>query len=273
VKRIAIGAGVVVQGGFRVSGRAQDNPLTIAGADRKTSTLLGTYEEAWTTQNGVADNEKWKYGAVNVLSDAVVYIDNLTSLNPRAYHFSGYARQSVLHVLRCNLLDTRPGQRNNSDGFVGAAGSSITDCFISTGDDAIKIYSDMTIRGVTIEQHRNGAPIQFGWGDEDGRAKARIEGLTIRGVDAAGRYNMAPFTWERGRGGVREVTVQGLNVEISGQLYDEASKQWIRLGLCELKPEACTLNMALTNANIGALGLGVQHTRGVILRDGRPLKK
>jgi len=108
------------------------------------------------------------------------------------YNISGYANHSVLHVSRCRLVDTRPGDNNNSDGFAGAAGSTLTDTFISTSDDAIKVYRDMTVRNVTIEQRRNGAPIQLGWGGEPGPAKVTIENLTIRGVDPQGLYNMAP---------------------------------------------------------------------------------
>jgi len=268
VKRIVIGANVIVRGGFRVPFRAAGNPLHIVGSDRETSIILGTDEEQWTTRNGVADNEKWKYGTVSVVADATVHISNLTSRNPRGYHLSGYANKSVLHVSRCNLLDTRPGQNNNSDGFVGSAGSTISDSFISTGDDAIKIYHDITIRNVVIEHHRNGAPIQFGWGGESGHAKATIENLTIKGVSPDKLYNMAPFTWEGGSSGTRDVTIRGLHLETTGKLYDEETKSWMPIGLFELKPKSCTLNLTITNANIGAADNGIRHTRGVISLNG-----
>ncbi len=179
VKQIVIGSNVTVRGGFRVSFRTAENPLRIIGIDRNTSVIFGTDEERWTDRNGVADNAKWKYGAVSVLADATVYISNLTSRNPRGYHFSGYANKSVLHVSQCSLLDTRPGSNNNSDGFVGSDGSTLADSFISTGDDAIKVYHDLTVRNVVIEHHRNGSPIQFGWGGKGGHVKATIENLTI----------------------------------------------------------------------------------------------
>jgi len=146
VKRIHIERNVTVKGGFRVGFRPLENPLHISGGDRKTSVVLGTETERWTAVNGVAENDKWKYGTVSVLADATVHVSNLTSKNPRGYHLSGYANRSVLHVSQCDLLDTRPGQNNNSDGFIGSAGSTISDCFISTGDDAIKAYHDTRIR-------------------------------------------------------------------------------------------------------------------------------
>ena len=272
VKRILIEPNVVVRGGFRVGFRNPENPLHIVGGDRKSSVIFGTESERWTVRNGVADNEKWKYGAICVLADATVHVANLTSKNPRGYHISGYANRSVLHVSRCDLLDTRPGHNNNSDGFIGAAGSTISDCFISTGDDAIKVYRDVVIRNVTIEQHRNGAPIQFGWDGESGRAKAEIENLTIQGANKDGLYNMAPFTWEGGRDGVREVTIKGLKIDLVGQLYDEAANCWVPMGLFEVKPAQCTLNVTVTGAEIGALRPGILQTRGTITVNGRALR-
>jgi hypothetical protein len=133
VKRIQIQPNVTVQGGFRVAFRTAENPLHIVGEDRKTSIISGTEEEKWTERNGVAENAKWKYGSVNVLADATVHVTNLTSKNPRGYHISGYAKKSVIHVSRCDILDTRAGERNNSDGFAGSAGSTMTGLFHQHG--------------------------------------------------------------------------------------------------------------------------------------------
>lgn len=272
VSRIVIAPKVTVRGGFRVPYRPPDRPLRIEGADRETSIIFGTEEERWTNSRGIADNSKWKYGAVSVLADATVYLSDLTSLNPRGYHISGYADRSVLHVARCKLVDNRSGDNNNSDGFIGANGSSITDSFISTGDDAIKAYRDITIRNVLIEHRRNGAPIQFGWGGDCGHSKATIENLTIKGMSPDKLYNMAPFTWTGGSNGTRDVTVRGLKVETSGTLWNEQNRTWIPIGLLELKPSVCTMNLTITDANLGALGLGNFRTKGVIMVDGRKLQ-
>ena len=272
VSRIVIAPNVTVRGGFRVSYRPPERPLRIEGTDRETSIILGTEEERWTTSHGIEDNAKWKYGAVSVLADATVYVSELTSLNPRGYHISGYANRSVLHVARCKLVDSRPGDNNNSDGFIGADGSSITDSFISTGDDAIKAYRDITIRNVVIEHRRNGAPIQFGWGGDCGHSKASIENLTIKGTSPDKRYNMAPFTWESGSNGTRDVTVRGLKVENNGTLWDEQSRTWVPIGLLKLKPNGCTVHLTITEASIGGLGDGIFHTKGAIVVDGRKLQ-
>lgn len=268
VKRIAIASNVTVRGGFRVPFRKADNPLSIVGTDRKTSVIFGTEAERWSDRNGVADNAKWKYGAVSVLADATVVVSNLTSRNPRAYHISGYARQAVLHVSHCDLVDDRPGSNNNSDGFVGADGSTLTDCFISTGDDAIKVYHDITVRNVTIEQRRNGAPLQFGWGGESVRTKAVIAGLTITGVSPDGRYNLAPFTWVAGSNGCCEAAIRGLKVQVSGSLYDAEAKKWVPMALLSVMPPSCTINLTVTDADVGGLAWRAQNSRGRIVVNG-----
>lgn len=145
----------------------------------------------------------------------------------RGYIISGYANDAVIHVDSCTLEDTRKGDNNNSDGFAGAAGSSVKNSLIGTADDGIKVYSDITIENVTIEHHRNGAPLQFGWGGESNTVKATISKLMIRGVDPENRYNMAPLTWERGHRAVRHVTIDGLEVRTSGHVYDEENSKFI----------------------------------------------
>lgn len=271
VRQIVINQNVTVKGAFRVTYRDASNPLRISGKNRETSVLYGTDAEAWTKTNQIPENDKWRYGAVSVIADAVVHITDLTSQNPRGYNISGYANKSVLHVSRCNLLDTRKGDNNNSDGFIGAAGSTITDSLINTADDGIKVYRDIAIKNVIIEQRRNGAPIQFGWGGESQSAKATIENLTIKGVDPEQRYNMAPFTWEDGSTGSRNVTVTGLKVIVPGKLYDESTKSWQPMGLFELKPKKCTLNITIADAETNGLSLGIRNTQGTITLNGAKL--
>lgn len=264
VKRIVVGVGVTVTGGFRISYREPNNPLAIEGADRKTSVIWGTDTPEWTGRNGVPDNEKWKYGAVSVLADAVVHVRNLTAKNPRGYIIAGYANRSVIHLSQCDLLDTRPGNNNNSDGFIGAAGSSIRDTFISTSDDAIKVYNDITIENVTIEQHRNGAALQLGWGGETGTVAAHIRNLSIRGIDPDKRYNMAPITWEQGTTGSRTLLVDGLFVQMEGEMYAEREDQWVAAGLFELKPRGCIFTMRADNVDIRTSDYGLRTTPGVV---------
>lgn len=264
IKKVVIHSGVTVQGGFRVPYRADDNPLFIEGRDRKTSVIEGTRQRRWTADAGIAESDKWRFSAISVVADAKVFVRNLTSRNPRGYHISGYANASQIHVDGCDLIDTRGGDNNNSDGFIGSAGSSIRNSFISTCDDAIKVYHDITIENVIIEQHRNGAPLQFGWSDENDTANATITNLTIRGVAPGNSYNSAPLTWVSGQSGIRNVQVNELTIELTGEIYDPTSDQWKPLGLTAINAPGCTLNLTVTDANIGTLPPGFSNAKGVI---------
>ena len=264
VKRVVIGKGVTVTGGIRVGYREANNPLRIEGEDRGSSVIYGTPERRWTGEQKIAENDKWKYGSISVLADATVFVSGLTSKDPRSYHISGYANRSVIHVDGCSLLDTRGGDNNNSDGFVGSAGSSIRNSLIDTLDDGIKIYHDIEIENVTIRQHRNGAAIQFGWGGEGDTAKASIRNLTIVGANPDRLYNMAPFTWEAGGKGVRILEVDGLKVRLAGKIYNESTQAWDEAGLFELKPSQCTFTMGVTKADLAGLGQGLRQTKGSV---------
>ncbi len=264
VKQVVIASNVQVTGGFRVGFRKESNPLRITGENRTTSVIYGTDELAWTDQHGVPENEKWKYSSISVLADATVHISNLTACNPRGYIISGYANKAVIHVDSCTLRDTREGDNNNSDGFAGAAGSSIRNSLISTRDDGIKIYHDISIENVTIEHHRNGAPLQFGWGGGSKTVNASIKGLHIKGVDPDDRYNMAPLTWEHGQGSTRNVTIEGLEVSTKGMVYCEEKGEWEPVGLLELKPTGCTFNLHVTDPSLHGLPLGTINTNGTI---------
>lgn len=264
VKQIVINANVRITGGFRILYREKDNPLFIVGKDRDSSVIYGTDEGAWTAKNKVPENEKWKYSSISVIEDAVVHVSNVTLLNPRGYIISGYANHAVIHVDSCSLLDKRKGDNNNSDGFAGAAGSTLKNSLISTADDGIKIYNDITIENVTIEHHRNGALLQFGWGGEAATVNAKIKGLIIKGVDRDNRYNMAPMTWEREKSAVRNVSIDGLEVRTNGKFYDEEKMTWLPIGLLELKPADCEFNLTVANARLHGLPLGIRNAKGKV---------
>jgi hypothetical protein len=173
-------------------------------------------------------------------------------------------------VSQCTLIDDRDGDNNNSDGFFGSAGSSIRDSLISTSDDAIKVYQDITIENVIIRQHRNGAALQLGWDQSNSAATAKITNLTIEGVDPEDLYNMAPITWEAGGRGVRNLFIDGLRVQMKGKVYSEDTGIWAPVGLLESKPTECTLNMTVKRAELNGLPLGIRRSRGEISIEPQP---
>jgi hypothetical protein len=143
---------------------------------------------------------------------------------------------------------------------------------ISTSDDGIKIYHAMTIANVVIRHRRNGAPIQFGWGGENDTATASIENLTIEGVDPEGRYNLAPFSWQGGKSGVRNVTIKGLKIRLAGEIYDSEQGRWEPIGLFWLEPAGCTLNLTIDGLDSDLDRYGRRATLGTIAIDGETLR-
>ncbi len=168
---LVIDAHVTLTGNVLVPA-TRKKPLVIRGKDRFTSRIVGTNTQEWLrTENDLAR----RHSAIFVDTMAPVRITNLTSRNPDKYHFVGY-NHTQLHVDHVDILDDRLAY--TTDGVAGGKGTTVSDAYIDTYDDAIKIYApDMVIENVTIVHNRNGAPLQFGWSDEEG--SATIRNLTI----------------------------------------------------------------------------------------------
>ena len=197
VKTIHIAKGKRVTGGFRVYNHS--NALTISGGTdgepewHRSSTIFGTSEQSWSPSNNVADNDKWKYGAVAVMNSATVTLRNIKFVNARAYHITSF--NSKIDAKYINIEDWRGGEHNNSDGFGGGAGSIIANSYIDTLDDSVKLYfNNSSVKYTTIKHRRNGAPVQLGWGSESGSTGLEMVNVTVKGADASG-YNMGVVSW------------------------------------------------------------------------------
>ena len=66
--------------------------------------------------------------------------------------------------------------------FRHQTGSTVKNCFFSSGDDIIKVYHDIYVENTTIEMIRNTVPIQFGWGSYGSGAKGIFKNLAIKGA-------------------------------------------------------------------------------------------
>lgn len=251
VKKIVIGKGVQVKGRFDVR-----NDLTIEGEDRETSVIYGTDDLRYSHNRGdvygVQWDTPWSYSAINVTGAATVYVDNLTVKNPYGYCISGYAENAVIHCSKVNMIDDRGGDQNNSDGFIGQAGSSLEDVFICTGDDAIKVYHDLTMTNVEIVMLHNGAPIQFGWNaDDDCDTDVVINNLIIKTKDDIRSYNRGVFSW------VSADNRKTINVTAENVVIDVPYAK-----LYELNTPYGTLNMVLKHAYINTKGNGEWKPKG-----------
>ncbi|MCM2679606.1 hypothetical protein [Echinimonas agarilytica] len=197
VKTIHIAKGKKVTGGFRVYNHP--NALTISGGKEgeqswhRSATIFGTSQQSWSVNNNIPDNSKWKYGAIAVQNSGVVTIRNLKFVNARSYHITSF--NTKIDAKWINIIDNRGGSHNNSDGFGGAAGSTIQSSYIDTLDDAVKLYfNNSSVKYTTIKHRRNGAPIQLGWWAESATTGLLAQNVTVKGADAGG-YNLGAVSW------------------------------------------------------------------------------
>lgn len=258
VKKIIINENVTVTGRFALS-----NDCTIEGKDRDTSIIYGTTETRYSHNRGDMYGKSWdmpyKYSSIDVTADgknsnAVVNVKNLTVQDPYGYCISGYGKGSVIHCNGVSMIDKRGGDQNNSDGFVGQDGSSLTDVYIETADDAVKVYHSIDMKDVKIKMLRNGAPIQFGWNaDDDQDTVVNIDGLTVTSDPACKYYNLAVFSWVS-NANLKTVDIKADNVNIDVPYAD----------LFRLNPPKGTANVTMTNAKINTNKLGYNFTNGTI---------
>ncbi len=250
VQRVVICKNVRVTGAFVV-----DHDLTIRGRDRATSVIYGTDTRDWAHSDG-KNLHPWEYPAIGGSgSGATITVRNLTIRNTRSYAISGWDQR--IDVQYVSFVHDRPNDQNgsNSDGVQGADGSVVRDSYFNVGDDAIKLYNDLTVENVVIDVQHNGAPIQLGWDRYGSRtATGTFKNLTIRGASADGRYNMPAIAWvsDGGAGGTKTLAIAGLTVT-----GFEAAERWTGSGwepypLVSTPVRVGTLNATITHALIAA---------------------
>ncbi len=182
VKEIVINANVQVTGTFAIT-----NACTVRGINRDTSKLFGTDEQQWSQSRGL---DGTLFSAIKV-DDAVVTVKNLSMYRPFSYFIRGNSGSKIT-VDQVTLRDDRGGVRNNSDGFVGGDGSSVSNSLFATGDDAVKVYyGNTTYNNLTIEMEPNCVPIQIGW-FAHGNVSATFNDLKVTGTSGRGSNQRFP---------------------------------------------------------------------------------
>jgi hypothetical protein len=241
VKRIRIGKNVTVNGAFH-----SHSTVSIGGEDRKTSIVYGTEEQAWPQKHNLKAYEICSFQNLG----GTMIVSNLTSLNPRAFHVRGWKK--VMHVASCDFLDTRGGWGNHSDGFEGGDGSTVDNCYFESGDDIIKVYSDITVINTTIKMVQNAVPIQLGWGNYSDGAVGTFKNLTV--IGDGGRPNEGNAIIS-GRKGHYTVTIN-----IDGCHVENPNGTWV-----SLREDSMTLRGSVTNAHIRLKSFAGEHQKGINL--------
>lgn len=235
VRKIIIDENVRVTGAFH-----SDFDLDIEGRDRTTSRIYGTDESSWA--NNRMSSGAFLYSSI-AINGATANINTLTIVDPFAFMIRGDA-ESVVHVDNVNMIDTREGEHNHSDGFVGGDGSTVTNTFFDAGDDAIKPYfGTTTYSNITINMRHNTVPIQFGWFSKSAPIKAVFNNLTITGDWGRGPVGTRPII-----GGATKGVSFNATVEING-----ANIQNPNASIVQLVSSGMTLNGFINDAVIDVM--------------------
>ncbi len=227
VKRIIIGHRVTVTGEFYA-----EYDCTIQGVDKNHSVVFGTAEQNYLNQSR---GFSAFYAAESTARRVVLTVKNLTSLNPKVYHFTGSYR-GVIHLDHCRIIDNRGGKTNNSDGYQSADGGTVKNCYFETAEDVIKAYGNITVENTTIKMIEFSVPIQCGWGDYGSGITATFRNLTI--IGDSGRAPSNAFIEARQGNYTKNIVIDGLTIT-----NPNAS-------LFRLQQAAATIDVAITRASI-----------------------
>ena len=231
VTKITIAADVRVTGQFTLH-----HSCTIEGIDQKSSVLFGTDTPELLNKAGLDKSIGCiPYSAVFAKGDIDIHVKNLTTLNPLGFMWTG-KEGARIHLDRVRGIDDRGGWHNHSDGISAAAGSTVRNCYLETGDDAIKLYADITVEDTTIKMIQNCVPIQLGWGSYGDNAHGTFRNLT--NISDQGRDKPPAVIIGRAGEYRKSISIDGLTIKNPNAAF------------VSLHEKGMTLDLEVKNANI-----------------------
>jgi hypothetical protein len=63
---------------------------------------------------------------------------------------------------------------------------------------------------------------------------------------------------------VRDITIDGLTIDLQGKIYNETNDTWQPIGLMSVWRDPCTLHLTINGARIGDLSFGVNAAKGCV---------
>lgn len=178
ILKVLINENVTVTGQF-----TWGHTMTFEGKDKYTSVVYGTSGRGVLNSFGL--DKKYScvaYSTFYGYGSGDNYIKNLTCLNPLGFMFTG-KNNCRLHLDGVRGIDDRGGFSNHSDGISSASGSTVKNCYLETGDDAIKVYANIYVENTDIIMVQNCVPIQYGWGTYGSGAVGTFKNVRITGND------------------------------------------------------------------------------------------
>jgi hypothetical protein len=249
VSKVFINANVQVTGQF-----TWGHVMTFEGADKNTSVVFGTPSQGVLNKAGldkkytcVAYSTFYGYGTGDN------YIKNLTTLNPLGFMFTGKGN-CRLHLDHVRGIDNRGGWGNHSDGISAASGSTVKNCYLETGDDAIKVYANILVEDTEIKMVQNCVPIQYTWG--------------TYGSGAVGTFKRVKITGSHGRGSEKQI------IDVASSNVGANYTKTIIMDSCTFDNPNATLirftdnnvnsTITITNSKINVKAYGAKYGKGVV---------
>jgi hypothetical protein len=176
VTRIYIAGGAWINGGFITT--TSKVSVTISGR----GVISGSKFSFLKDPAGMGPcifNGSFCWSLVNLDKGIGHHLEGLVLHDPPKYFFRSYASNVKLRGLKMMGAWTP-----NSDGVVTGAGGVVTDTFIRSNDDSIKLFaSGMVVADTTIWQMTNGGVFQLGWWREHHQRDILVKDITILHAD------------------------------------------------------------------------------------------
>ncbi len=249
ILKVVINENVTVTGQF-----TWGHAMTFEGKNKYTSVVYGTSGRG--VLNSLGLDKKYTcvaYSSFYGYGSGDNYIKNLTCLNPLGFMFTGKGN-CRMHLDGVRGIDNRGGWANHSDGISAAAGSTVKNCYLETGDDAIKVYADIYVENTDIVMVQNCVPIQYGWGTYGSGAVGRFKNVRITGNNGrnAEKFVINLASDNAGAGYYKTIIMDSCVIENpNGTLF-------------LMKDNTVKSNVTITNSRINVKDFGLKYGTGII---------
>lgn len=186
VSRVYIAGGAWVGGGFIT----EDASASVSISGR--GVISGSAQTFLKDPAGFGPcsyNGSYCWSLVNLDKGATHRLEGVVLHDPPKYFFRSYAKGVTLHGVKMLGAWT-----HNTDGVVTGEGGRVTDCFIQSNDDSIKLFtSSMRVSDVVVWQMSNGGVFQMGWWGSHDQRDILVERVTVLHAD----YKTVDEEWAR----------------------------------------------------------------------------
>lgn len=172
VSGVYIAGGAWLSGGFITTGATSTVKISGRGV------ISGSIQPFLKDPAGFAPcsyNGSYCWSLVNLDKGSGHVLEGVVLHDPPKYYFRSYARGIAVRGVKMLGAWTY-----NTDGVVTGAAGQVTDSFIQSNDDSIKLFADgMVVTDCTVWQMNNGGVFQLGWWSSHDQSNITVERVTL----------------------------------------------------------------------------------------------